>query len=44
MILWVYFMKSTMRDKFFKSNKLNKKNSTTEINPMIVAKKIIRKF
>lgn len=37
-------MKSNMRDKFFKSNKLNKKISTTEINPMIVARKIIRKF
>lgn len=37
-------MRSTMRDKFFKRNKLNKKNSTIEINPMIIAKKIIQKF
>ena len=37
-------MKSTMRDKFFKRNKLNKKNSAKEINPMIIAKKIIQKF
>lgn len=37
-------MRSSMRDKFFKSNKLNKKKSTIEIDPMIIAKKIIRKF
>ena len=37
-------MKSTMRDKFFKGNKFNKKNSKIEIDPNIIAKKIIRKF
>ena len=37
-------MKSNMRDKFFKSNKLNKINSKIEIEPIIIARKIIRKF
>ena len=37
-------MKSTMRDEFFKINKFNKKNSKIEIDPKIIAKKIVRKF
>ena len=37
-------MKSNMRDKFFKSNKLNKINSKIEIDPIMIARKIIRMF
>jgi short-subunit dehydrogenase len=37
-------MKSNMRDKFFKSNKINKIKSKIEIEPIIIARKIIRKF
>ena len=37
-------MKSNMRNKFFRSNKLNKKKFTIEIEPKIIARKIIRKF
>jgi len=36
-------MKSQMRDQFYKSNKIKKKKRK-EINPMIIARKIINKF
>jgi short-subunit dehydrogenase len=36
-------MKSKMRDQFYKSNKIKKKKRK-EINPMIIARKIINKF
>lgn len=37
-------MKSRMRDKFYKNKNLRKKKSIDEIDPMIIAKKIINKF
>jgi Dehydrogenases with different specificities (related to short-chain alcohol dehydrogenases) len=37
-------MKSKMRNKFYKNNKLKKHKSTIEIDPRIIARKILRKF
>ncbi|MDA7637771.1 SDR family NAD(P)-dependent oxidoreductase [Candidatus Pelagibacter sp.] len=37
-------MRSNMRDKFFKVNKLQKKKTKMEIDPIVIAKKIIRTF
>lgn len=37
-------MKSKMRNKFYKNDKLKKQKLTIEIDPRIISKKIIRKF